>query len=221
MLRIKSGEQFNWLMDHVVAETHRTWDHWNLWGGLDTALGEYGVEMNQAAQFWRLTIRAHQDSVILRLGRLFDPNGKALSFCNLLQTIRHIAITPALAHLGFDLQGLDLGMLQADLETVVENDPLVCRLLDVRNEYLAHRSSRLVISGTFSALPRLEREDIEALLKRASSVADKYSQLCGRPFVMSGYAGADDYKSMLHLLRLGLEYIKAKHAQDKQRITGN
>jgi len=186
VLRIKSKEQFDWLIDHLVLETNRAWDHWDLWGGLDKALAEYATEINQTSQFRRLTIRAHQDSVILRLGRLFDPHPIALSLANLLQTIHHGVTASTLSHLGIKIQQLDLTLLQKDLETLSESDPLVSQLIEIRNEYLAHRASRLVIS---KLLPTFQREDIEALLNRASSMLEKYGAACGRPHVSRHCAG--------------------------------
>ena len=209
VLRIKSKEQFDWLFDHLVLETQRAWDHWDLWGGLDRALAEYATEMNQTAQFWRLTIRAHQDSVILRLGRLFDPHAITLSLGNLLQTIHDGVTNSTLSDLGITVEKMDLAILQADLETVKESDPLVSRLIEIRNEYLAHRASRLVTS---KSIPKLEQADISALLTRASSILEKYGPLCGRPIVSRHYAGQDDYKHLLELLRLGLQAIKTERS---------
>jgi hypothetical protein len=209
VIRIKSKEQFDWLIDHLVTETHRAWDHWNLWGGLDKAIAEYAMEVNQASQFWRLTIRAHQDSVILRLGRLFDPHAIAVSLGNLLQTIHDGVTTSAFSHLGIKVEELDLKILETDLETVSESDPLVARLMDIRNDYLAHRASRVVLG---KSLPTFPREDIETLLNRASSMLEKYGTACGRPYVSRQYAGEDDYKHLFELLRRGLQAIKTERS---------
>jgi hypothetical protein len=201
VIRIKSKEQFDWLIDHLVTETHRAWDHWDLWGGLDKALAEYGIEINQTSQFWRLTIRAHQDSVILRLGRLFDPHPIALSLGNMLQTIHNGVTNSTFSDLGIEVKKIDLKLLQTDLEMVSEGDPLVSQLIDIRNDYLAHRASRLVSS---KSIPTLQQTDIATLLTRASSMLEKYGPLCGRPIVSRHYVGEDDYKYLLDLLRLGL-----------------
>src|SRR6478672_3330878 len=98
-LRVKTRGQFNLFLDHLVTETHRAWDHWSLWGRLDAAIADYTVEMNQTPQFWNLTLRAHQDIVILRLGRLFDPTEGALSLCQVLQTICDSLTHRKLSHL--------------------------------------------------------------------------------------------------------------------------
>jgi AbiU2 len=216
VIRIKSREQFNWLIDHLVTETHRAWDHWRIWGAIDDAIGSYCDEINQTPQFWELTRRAHKDSVVLRLGRLFDPHPTALSLCSLLQTVGHAVKTPALQYLGLDPSTLDAATLQVELGTVVRSDPLVSRLIELRNEYLAHRASRLVSSGSFSTLPRLDREALETLLNRAFLIAEKYSHLCGRPLLARWYPGADDYKDMLNLLRLGLQSRRVEGVKKDQ-----
>jgi hypothetical protein len=53
--------------------------------------------------------------------------------------------------------GLDAAEIQLELAEVSENDAIVSRLIGVRNEYLAHRASRLVRSGSFAGLPELYR----------------------------------------------------------------
>ncbi|MBI3694037.1 MAG: hypothetical protein HY238_04245 [Acidobacteria bacterium] len=106
VLRISSREQFDWLIDHLATEAARAGDHWYLWSGLDVAFDDYGKEINETPQFWQLTFRAHKDSVVLRLGRLFDPTKGALSLGNFLQTIHHRATNCALDSLGLDVPGL-------------------------------------------------------------------------------------------------------------------
>jgi hypothetical protein len=216
-IRLKSGEQFEWLLSHLVTEIHRAWDHWDLCGGLDKAIAEDGTPFNQSAQFWRLTIQAHKDSVVLRLGRLYDPHPKALSLKTFLHTIREDAQRGS-RFTKVGIASLDLGALKMDLETVSPTDPLVSRLLEIRDEYLAHRASHIVGSGSVSALPTLKQHDIRTLLERASHIADAYSQLCGRPLTLRGYPGLDDYKHMLDLIRRGLASIEREHADEIRRL---
>jgi len=217
MLRITSREQFDRLIDHLAAEAARAGDHWYLWRGLDDAFDDYGKEINETPQFWQLTFRAHKDSVVLRLGRLFDLTKGALSLGNFLQTIHHHATKGALDSLGLDVPGLDTAATLEELKSVSQTDPLISRLMRVRNQYLAHRDVSLVSSGSFSSLPELRREDIEMLLNRASQIGDKYCQLYRRPIVSPRFVGADDYKHMLRLLKLGLQPIEAEYAEETRR----
>jgi hypothetical protein len=151
-----------------------------------------------------MTIRAHKDSVVLRLARLFDPSARALSLGNLLQT-GHSAITnPAFQTPGLNVPGLDAAEIQLELAEVSENDAIVSRLIGIRNEYLAHRGSRLVRSGSFAGLPELEKIDFEILLNRGSRIGDKYSWLYGGKIASKHLPGGDDYKRLLRLLKLGM-----------------
>ena len=216
---INSRATFDGLLDHLATEGRRAGDHWYLWGALDAAFDEYSKELNQTPQFWRLTRLAFQDSVILRLGRLFDPTNGALSLGNFLQTIHNHAANHSLGSLGLDVPELDTAAIQEELRKVSNADPLVSRLMQVRNQYLAHRQASLVSRGTFDSLPELRREDFETLLNSASTIVDKYCRLYGRPLMLVRFVGADDYKHMLDLLKVGLESIEAKHADEIRRLS--
>jgi hypothetical protein len=215
---INSRATFDGLLDHLATEGRRAGDHWCLWGALDAAFDDYSKELNQSPQFWGLTRRALQDSVILRLGRLFDPTNGALSLGNFLETIHNHALNHSLGSLGLDVPGLDTAAIQEELKQVSDADPLVSRLMQVRNQYLAHRQASLVRRGTFDSLPELRREDIDTLLNRASAIVDKYCRLYDRPLMSVRFVGADDYKHMLDLLKAGLESIEARHADDVGRL---
>src|ERR1017187_7721087 len=109
-IRIKSRDEFEWLIEHLTHEAFRVRDHWAFWAALDESFDQYSVKLNQTPNFWELTRWAHKDAVILRLGRLFDPHATAISLGNLLQTIREnrapsTPLPPAVANL--DLSELD------------------------------------------------------------------------------------------------------------------
>jgi hypothetical protein len=202
VLRIRSREEFIWLIDHLTTETYRAHDHWGFCGDLEASFDEYSEELNQSPQFWHLTRTAHQDSVILRLGRLFDPTSKALSLGNFLCTI-HQAAANGSSYLGFELAEVNLAEIEQEMSSISRDDALVASLLTIRNQYLAHREAGLVGKGTFDSLPKLYRGDIEALLGGALSIAIKYRELFGRPILAWGRPGAGDYQTLLRLLKSG------------------
>ena len=90
-----------------------------------------------------MTRRALQDSLVLRLGRLFDPANGALSLGSFLETIHNHAANHTLGSLGLDAPGLDAVAIQDELRNVSNDDPLISRLMQIRNEYLAHRKASL------------------------------------------------------------------------------
>jgi len=164
-IRIKSRDEFEWLIEHLTHEAFRVRNHWDFWTALDKSFDEYSVELNQTPNFWELTRRAHKDAVILRLGRLFDPHPTAISLGNLLQTMKENAIAPS-TPLPPAVANLDLSELDQEMSSVSDCEAPVKKLLTLRNEYLAHRGSRHVARGTFTSLPVLERDEIAARLKR-------------------------------------------------------
>ena len=211
---IKSRAQFDWLLDHLQTEACRAGDNWHLRAALDAALTDYCREINQTPVFWQLINQALQDSVVLRLGRLYDPSKGALSLGNFLRTIQDHPGNRTLAALGLRVSGLEIASVEADLKDVSADDPVVSRLMEIRNQYLAHRQARLVSSGTFASLPELRQIDIETLLDTACRIATKYSHLYRRPMLSQRILGADDYRHMITLLRLGLQSLDAKHAAE-------
>jgi hypothetical protein len=210
ILRIKSREQFDWLIDHLMTEIHRAHDHSNLWRDVDAAFDEYREEANQTPQFWQLTRQSLQDSVILRLARLFDPTSGALSLGNFLRTIRHHSTASIPTFLSPDLAGISLATLDAELAYVSESDASVACLLAIRNRYLAHREAHMVGTGSLSSLPPFARKQIESLLARALNIVNEYRRICGRPFVSSHLPGGDDYRHLFKLLRSGFAALKVR-----------
>jgi hypothetical protein len=100
-----------------------------------------------------------------------------------------------------------------------DSNPLVSRLMEVRNQYLAHRQASLVSRGTFASLPELSRTDIEKLLNAAYEIGSKYCHLYGRKMLLSPRLfGADDYKHLLALLTLGLQSIEARRIAENNRL---
>jgi hypothetical protein len=204
---IDSRPTFDNFLDHLAMEGRRAGDHWHLWGAIEGAFDNYERELSQTPQFWKLTRRALKDSVVLRLGRLFDPNKQALSLFTFLNAIQHHAANHTLGSLELDVPGLDAAAVREELNNVSKDDPLIARLIQVRNEYLAHRQGSLVRRESFDSLPTLSRDDLETLAQRASTILDKYCRLYERPLPSVRFVGADDYKHLFALLKIGLEHV--------------
>ena len=168
-IRVKSRREFDWFMEHLTHETFRARDHWDVWKALEKSFKQYWVELNQTPTFWELTRRAHKDAVILRLGRLYDPHPTTISLGTLLATMKKHASAPG-TEFPPGLANLDCSKLDQELTSVSDRDPTVKKLLTLRNEYLAHRSSQHVAKGTFEQLPVLGRHDIAKLINRRMPV---------------------------------------------------
>lgn len=88
VLRLRSRDEFDHVVEHMTHEAYRARMHWDAWVAMEEAFPEYSLELNQTPAFWELTSRAHQDAVILRLGRLYDPHAASTSLGNLLTTLQ-------------------------------------------------------------------------------------------------------------------------------------
>jgi hypothetical protein len=169
---------------------------------MDRAFDEYSIELSQTPAFWELTRRAHQDAVALRLGRLYDPHKSATSLGNLLQTIKENA-SRAGAVFPAAISELGVGELDADIADVSDQDPIVAKLLLIRNEYLAHRGTRHVTKGTFASLPTLDKDEVSGLITGAIDILRKYRERLGYPLLAWGHQEAEEFQTLLLLLRAG------------------
>ena len=141
---------------------------------------------------------------------MFYPTDRTLSISNLLEIIHEHAQKGALSSLGLDAVSIDVIDLEMDLNAVSKDEPLIKKLIEIRNQYFAHRTAQLVASGTFESLPELNAKDLLTLRTKASTIVDKYGRLCGRRLMATGFPGRDDYNHMFDLLRTGLISKQAK-----------
>jgi hypothetical protein len=201
-VRIKSRDEFDWLIEHMTHEAYRVRDHWDFSGAIEKAFDHYSDALNQTPAFWELTRRAHQDSVVLRLGRLYDPHGTATSLGNLLQTLKENS-SRAGTIFPTSIADLDMTELDSEIAGVSDEDPMVEKLLKIRNEYLAHRGTRHVTKGSFAALPSLERDELSSLITRALDLLCKYRARLGYPPLGWGHREAEEFYRLLSLVRAG------------------
>jgi len=201
-VRIKTRDEFDWLIEHMTHEAYRVRDYWDFLVAMERAFDEYSIELNETPAFWNLTRRAHQDTVVLRLARLYDPHATATSLGNLLQTMKENS-SCAGPVFPTAMKDLDVTELDGEIISVSQQDPTVRKLLLLRNEYLGHRGTRHVIKGTFDSLPTLERDEISTLVTRALSLLNKYRELLGYPSLVWGHQRVEEFQSLLLLLRAG------------------
>ena len=201
-VRIRSRDEFDWLIEHMTHEAYRARDNWDFWAAMEKAFDEYSIELNQTPAFWELTRRAHQDAVALRLGRLYDPHATATSLGNLLSTMKENALRASTVFPA-SLADLDTTELDREITDVSDADPIVKKLLLIRNEYLAHRGTQHVTRGTFASLPSLDRDEISTLITRALDLLRKYRERLGYPQLLWGHHEAEEFQKLLSLLRAG------------------
>ena len=211
-IRLTTEEEFERLRDRIDLEASDAEDHWQLLNGLRGSFSDYYVEMNQSWTFWEMTFKAHYGTVLLHLCRLYDQDTAALSLGRFLLTVKEHTDYYSDAAFKRRLQDnphvdglaagriIDRSILDEEIASVSGADPLVARLHKLRNTALSHRSAEVVRTSGSRPLRPLPDADIEALLARARALTAKYSLLY-KASRYAGVAGADDYRTLLRLLR--------------------
>jgi hypothetical protein len=215
-IRLKSEADFQRLRDRIDEEVSHARHHWSLFKGLQEASAEYAFEMNESNTFWHLTFIAHLDAVVSHLGRLYDKHTGALSLGRFIETVRanrnlfsdeafkeRLKDNP---HVETLVEGREISdaILDAELASVSESEPLVVNLWSIRDSMIAHIDAEKVRTGAAATQMRWPPlGDIEVLLDRASAITGKYSFYYGAS-AHGGIAGGDDYKSLLRWVRKAL-----------------
>jgi hypothetical protein len=214
-IRLKGDREaeFERLRNRIGIEASDAESHFYLLKGLDESRKEYYREMVQSNTLWHLTFIAHRDAVLSHLCRLYDKDSAALSLGRFLLTVKanrdlfsDTAFRQRLkdnSHVDTLVQDRDFDdvELDEDLASVSDRDPFVSKLLALRNDAISHTAADSVRRAARQTW--LAARDFEVLLSRASNITSKYS-LRYRASRFGGIAGADDYKSMLLLLRRAL-----------------
>lgn len=221
--------QFERIRDRIDLEASHAADHLHLLQGLVEAREDYGLEMNESNTFWHLTLKAHWDAVLSHLCRLYDKTKGNLGLGKFLRTVKahpelfsdtafreRLKNNPHVDTLATD-RVIDDAELDAELESVSDSNPLVSRLLDLRNKLISHLDVARVVQNVPTT--GLTAEGVEALLHRARTITSKYSLLY-RASVYGGIAGADDYKSTLLWVRKALAAHDAEIDEQIQPLAG-
>jgi AbiU2 len=218
-IRNVTEAEFELMLDHLQEEAVHAADHWALLRGLDSSVNTYIAELNRTPAFWRLTMNGLYHTVLSYLGRLYDKTPGSLSMPNFLTTIGHcsnffseasfrgrLAKNAYLDSLAADLKPLDMATLQTEMSTVTASDPLVRRLHDLRNKFVAHSDANLVRLDALSSVTGFKPEEIELLLKRPIDLLNKYSLAYRASWMSAKITGIDDYERLLEMLRLGNQF---------------
>ena len=201
-LRLRSRDEFDYVVEHLTHEAYRARTHWDAWVAMEEAFTEYWEEFNLAPAFWELTRRAHQDILILRLGRLYDTHPSSTSLGNLLMTLKE-KTSLAGTILPTKAKKLTTTKLDRDMKSVSTANPSVNKLVTIRNQYLAHRGPQHVTKGTFAGLPKLEKQHLSHLLKNAIRIMTTYRRTLGYHTLIWGQQEAREFNEVLTIIRAG------------------
>jgi hypothetical protein len=212
-MRIDS-QALDTLLASVAADVVTTSIHWRLCRDLWAAVPDFEREMNECRAFWSLTLGAHYEVALFRLGRLYDQDPAALGLRRLLAIVadnadlfsethfrERLKHRPFVDSLARGVVPPDAATLEADAKSVAGDDPLVHELVATRNCVLAHRDPRVVLGRLQDPAASLDPSKIDSLLGRAASIVNRYRDLfCATSSAMT-IVGHDDYRGVLSHIR--------------------
>lgn len=218
-IRIKSDVQLDSLLSSIAEEAVTASIHWRLCKDLRASVPAFLPEFNESRAFWSLTLNAHRDVVLFRLGRLYDQHEGGLSLKSLLETIqsnRHLFDEPNFRErmkdnafvesLAQTARKPDEQILEVDIKSVTEGlDPDVDRLVFLRNKVLAHVDPRVALGRISDPRTDFGTELIEKLLERATTIVNRYNQLFKASIDSTTIVGHDDFFHVLRHIRAGRE----------------
>ncbi len=212
-IRLRSEADFRVLLVSVISDAQEASFHWRLHRLLRASIRRYVRELNEANAFWSLTINAHRDAALFRVARLYDPYG-GLGLPVLLDTIAHnlsmfdersfrarLKDNPFVNSLAAGVRPPAPSQLRKDAVSVSSRDRLVLKLLDLRNQELAHRDPRVVVGRIASPRLALSDRQLGTLIGRAGRIVNKYSILFVAGSHLMRLMGDDDYLKVLEAMR--------------------
>ena len=228
---LTSEAAFDTLLTSIAEDAVTASIHWRLCKDLFASVPEFVSELNDSPAFWSLTMNAHREVTLFRLGRLYDQQRGALSLRSLVDTIatnRHLFDVdrfrerlkgnPFVDSLADAARQPDEATLVQDANSVSEeSDPLVKKLLAIRNRVLAHRDPRVVLGTVADPSQALDPLDMDKLLERASMVVNRYSSMFRAGTHATWMFGGDDWKRVLGHVRDDLTARRAKLAAEIAR----
>jgi hypothetical protein len=229
-IRIETEAQFDALLASLSEDTATASIHWRLCKDLWASVNEFIRELNQSPAFWSLSMNAHREVVLFRLSRLYDQQNRALSLPSLVATVsanvhlfeverfkERLKENPFVLSLAEGARMPDSETLTSDAREVSESDPLVKRLIALRNRVLAHRDPSAVLGSQDDLPGELSEAEIDTLVERAAATVNRYSSLFKANTHLMKMLGQDDFRRVLRHVKDGLDARAAAFAAEVAR----
>ena|SRR5713101_217557 len=150
----------------------------------------YQPAFNQAPFFWAYTLRAHCETALVYVHRLYDQNAESFNLHRFLLTVRNHpeafdvdavrkrrAKDPYADHLIKSIGPLDHAQLKRDIEFCSDTNPKVRNLKTRRDRITFHKDERELFRQTpFEKDYPLLFGDIDLLIDRGFEILNRYSE---------------------------------------------
>ena len=220
--RSVTEEQFSALfmaLARDVVDAHIFWDQAK---ALRTQMEQWPEVHTEGSAFWLYALEAHQRTALSCLCRVFDQEPSALHLRSLLlltSNHRHYfgkgaaaqrqADDPFAQWLPDDAVAPEPAQVAADIALCERTDPDVAALALFRDNFIAHRSTKLSMSEEPPTMA-LEHERIERLLDRARTLLNRYSYMRDASFFSMTPLGHDAVESIFKCVQEHLNHLRKR-----------
>lgn len=214
-ISISTSPDLDTILSSITEDTVTASIHWELCKDLWASIPAFATELSQSRAFWSLTMNAHRQVTLFRLGRLYDQQRNALSLPSLLASIAanvHLfdephfrtrlkgnAFVDSLAQTARRPDGAVLGIDAADVSA--QANDTVKKLVELRNRVFAHVDPRVVLGTLPNPAEAFDVAETDLLLGRAASIVNRYGSLFKATTSSMRIAGHDDFKQVLLAVR--------------------
>ncbi|MBT2119107.1 hypothetical protein KK141_18170 [Dyella sp. LX-66] len=220
--RSVTEEQFSTLfmaLARDVVDAHIFWDQAK---ALRAQMEQWPEVNAEGPAFWLYTLEAHQRTALSCLCRVFDQEPNTLHLRSLLMLTRdhrhyfgkgasaqRQADDPFAQWLPDDAVAPEPAQVTADIALCARTDPDVAALALFRDNFIAHRSTKLSMSEKPPTMP-LQHERIEHLLDRARTLLNRYSYMRDASFFSMTPLGHEAVEAIFKCVQGQLNHLRKR-----------
>lgn len=220
--RLVTEEQFSALFMALARDVVDAHIFWNQAKALQAQMEQWPEVTTEGSVFWLYTLEAYQRTALSCLCRVFDQEPTALHLRSLLlltSNHRHYFGKGAAARrqeddpfaqwLPDDAVAPEPAQVATDVAMCERTDPDVAALALFRDNFIAHRSTKLSMSNAPPTVT-LEQERIERLLDRAHTLLNRYSYMRDASFFSMTPLGHDAVEAIFKCVQEHLNHLRER-----------
>ncbi|HKV98831.1 MAG TPA: hypothetical protein VJN96_03345 [Vicinamibacterales bacterium] len=205
---IKSAEEFKSVVNTLCLDLAGANDHFELFRKLNRAREEeFERALSQSQTFWFLTLRAHLETAVFRLGRAYDQNPNNLGLKGFLEIVK----APPDFLKPTEFYRLDPVRLESEREWVSrDTNRLVRHLMKWRHKVYAHRDVQVTVSGDLARSYPITFDEVGELLRRGFDIVNHYNGVFLGAHFSRQILALDDYSKLLKTIEADLAAREAR-----------
>ena len=224
--RLRESE-FQQVFNEVRADINELQLHYKVFVGVVEEFAKHPQLGINFPVFFYAFGNAMRTDLVIRLGRVYDPEGTGHESCTLPRCLSSLRDNPQFftdaaitARLRQDYREAnpdflrwhraDVKKLEADLATIERSRK---RLINLRHKVYAHKDLETALSGKRNDLLSSQQE-VNELIQLAHEIWNRHSQVWNASTYSAMTIGEDDYKWLFNYLRRGM---KTKRAMENRQ----